>query len=329
MNANRGVEGGSFPRHQMLGDLSEVAIDLEVTSVCNATCGFCPREFMPDKKTFISMELIERLAGELRYQPRPTTVVLCGIGEPTLHPQLDRIVRTLSDAGAEVTMTSHGGRMNAQRFEDLIAQGLSSFYFSLNAATPETHQKVMRLKHFDRIVANLQEILELRRRKYPDIPVNVSFVVCDLNHHEVVDFVEFWRPKGVSQIWLHPVNNRAGLLASGMKKSANLETFARIFESDDQVLVDIFKNVEEEDNLCKVARALIFISSDGEMRLCAMDYERVTSYGNLMHKSLQEMHREKLLGYLRGDMNKFCSGCDFCPPGIRGCDLSEKAETHA
>ena len=33
-----------------------VVIDLEVTSVCDAVCNFCPREYMPDKKRFLSME---------------------------------------------------------------------------------------------------------------------------------------------------------------------------------------------------------------------------------------------------------------------------------
>ncbi len=43
-----------------------------------------------------------------------------------------------------------------------------------------------------------------------------------------------------------------------------------------------------------------------------MDYERVTSYGNLMRRGLEDMHRGRLLRYLRGEMNEFCAGCDYC-----------------
>lgn len=273
---------------------------------------------MPDRNRYISMELVEHLADELETSPRMCkTVVLCGIGESTLHPELDQIVRKLSDTGVEVVMTTNGERMNTRRFEELVAQGLSGFNFSLNAATSETHRKVMRLKRFDQIMRNLQEIVEVRHKLYPHILLNVSFVVCNLNHHEVMDFVEFWRTKSISKIWLHPVNNRAGLL-SEEARSVSMDMFERMYQSNELVTVDIFRNVAEEGNICKIASALIFLSADGEMRLCAMDYRRVTSYGILGQKSIREMHMEKLSGYARGEMTGFCSGCDFCPPRIKG-----------
>ena len=313
--AERGPEvvcSTDFFQYQTLGDLSDVTIDLEVTSACNAVCGFCPREVMPDRKRYLDLEVVERLADELRGEPKRRQVVLCGIGESTLHPQLDRIVSTLAEAGAFVAMTTNGELLTPPRFEELAALGLASFNFSLNAATAETHRRVMKLKRFDRIVANLEEILELRRRAWPEVRVHASFVVCTANQHEVAAFVEYWRPRGPSQIWLHPVNNRAGLLGAEIK-SASLDGFAAAYRDDPLVAVDIFRDHAEEDNLCKIASSLMFISADGEMRLCAMDYRRQTSYGNLRQKSLQQMHFEKLLGYVRGEQRDFCRGCDFCP----------------
>lgn len=299
-----------------LESLCNVVIDLEVTSVCDAVCEFCPREFMPDRKRFMSLEIVDRLAEELRRQ-RVLTVVLCGIGESTLHPQLDQIVRALSGTDNRVEMTTHGGaRLDAGRFETLVAQGLSGFNFSLNAAAAETHRKVMRLKDFDQTVANLQEILELRQRAYPHVAVHVSFVVCNLNHHEVGNFVEFWRPKAPSTIWLHPVNNRNGLLSPEVRP-AEMQMLARRYADDALVVVDLLGTFHEQDNLCKIAKKMIFISPDGEMRLCAMDYRRATSYGNLMYQSLAEMHHGKIRRYLQGEMNEFCRGCDFCPAGLR------------
>ncbi|HEV7684315.1 MAG TPA: radical SAM protein [Pyrinomonadaceae bacterium] len=315
-NEAAGVEvvcSTKFFQYQTLGDLSDVTIDLEVTSVCNAVCGFCPREVMPDKKTFIAMDLIDRLAGQLgQDQQKQKLVVLCGIGESTLHPQLDQIVKKLSATGAYVAMTTNGSRMHIELFEQLVKSGLISFNFSLNAATAETHQKVMRLKDYDQIVENLEQVLAFKQKRYPHIRVNVSFVVCDLNTHEVSDFVSRWRPRGVSEIWLHPVNNRAGLLSADVK-AAQLEAYAELYKRDPLVVVDVFKHREVRDNICKIARSLMFISADGEMRLCAMDYGRKTTYGNLRKKSIQQMHFDKLLSYVRGEVRSLCAGCDFCP----------------
>ena len=310
------MNASSFaPPTNDLGVLSDVAIDLELTSVCDAVCGFCPRDVMPDKKRFITMELVERLAAEIKTS-RPMMVTLCGIGESLLHPKLDTIVRTLADTGVRVEMTSHGTRITRDRFVQLVDQGLSGFSFSVNAFSAETRKAVMRLPNFDKTLQNLQEVVELRVRSYPHVVIHVSFVVCNLNHHEVNSFVEFWRPKGVSKIWLHPVNNRNTLLSPDVKP-VDIKHLARKYANDDLVQVDIFSDLDAEDDLCKIAKKMIFISADGEMRLCAMDYRRETSYGNLASDGLVDMHRDRLLRFLDGEMNQFCQGCDFCPSSIR------------
>jgi MoaA/NifB/PqqE/SkfB family radical SAM enzyme len=190
----------------------------------------------------------------------------------------------------------------------------------VNAATAETHNKVMRLKDFDRTVANLQEILELRQRKYPHVAVHVSFVVCSLNHHEIADFVEFWRPREPSTIWLHPVNNRNGLLSPDVR-SIDMGALARRYAQDERVVVDLLGGFHEDDRVCKIANKMIFMSADGEVRLCALDYRRELSYGNVLTKGLRDIHHGKIRRYLEGETRAFCSGCDFCPAGLKGAPL--------
>lgn len=301
-------------RVDSLGDV--LAIDLEVTSACNAVCGFCPREVMPDRYLYVSMDVVKRLATELaQYQSPRKTVVLCGIGESTMHPQLTSIVQTISSAGARVDMTTNGELMAPAMFTRLAEAGLASMNFSINAATSQTHSRVMKLKHFPRIVDNVLNIVELKKRAFPEMDLNVSFVVCNLNSHEVSEFVEFWRSTGITRIWLHPVNNRAGFVSEAVR-NVDIGTLARRYEDDDLVIVDIFGNVSSDERICKIAKSLIFLSADGEMRLCAMDYERKTSYGNLLKDSLPDMHADKLRRFAQGETRDLCIDCDFCPAGI-------------
>jgi MoaA/NifB/PqqE/SkfB family radical SAM enzyme len=216
-----------------------------------------------------------------------------------------------------VDLTTNGGRMSPERFEELATMGLAEIHFSLNAASPQTHHVVMKMKSYDKIVGNLQEILKLKHRSYPYTHVHTSFVICDLNQHEVYDFVDFWRPQNPSGIWLHPLNNRNGLLNPAVKMVKDMTAYKERYAGDDTVLVDVFGHVKEQDNVCKIARAMMFISVEGEMRLCAMDYKRTTSYGNLRTTRLHEMHFDKLARYARGELNSFCKGCGFCPEAIR------------
>lgn len=304
-----------------LANLRDVVIDLEITSVCDAVCTFCPRSAMPDKKRYMSLQAVEKLAHEVAKNPGQI-VVLCGIGESTLHPELDKIVRMLAEADATVELTTHGGgRLDATRFEALVALGLSGVNFSINASSADTHRRIMGLRNFDETVANVRAVLGARNRSHPEVNVHVSFVVCDQNQHEVRDFVDFWRPLGPSRIWLHPVNNRAGLLSPGVK-SVDLRELARRYAGDDKVVVDVFGDLEQETQLCKIAKTMIFISADAQMRLCAMDYKRVTSNGSLLDATLGDMHRDKLERYQRGEMDNLCRDCDFCPPAIRSSGMA-------
>ena len=67
--------------------LRDVAIDLEVMSVCDAACGFGPREVRPDTRRFIAEDVVARLADQMR-ATLPQLATLCGIGESLLHPRL-------------------------------------------------------------------------------------------------------------------------------------------------------------------------------------------------------------------------------------------------
>lgn len=309
------ITATSFFQFQTLGDLSDLTIDLEVTARCNAVCSFCPRDAMPDTRTHVSLETVRALADNLRNGPR-RQVVLCGIGESLLHPKLIEIVEILKEAGAFMAMTSNGALMTEKKFLQLIKAGVLSFNFSINSATAETHKEVMGMKNFEKVMKNIKRTIELKKEHNFPAKIHASFVVCETNEEEVFDFVDQWRDSGVDQVWLHPINNRAGLLGIGTK-SSDMERFSIRYKDDPMVAVDIFKDHEEKENLCKIAKSLAFISSNGEMRLCAMDYKRLTSHGNINQKSLQQMHFEKLLDFVRGEYDDFCQGCDFCPGGIK------------
>jgi radical SAM protein with 4Fe4S-binding SPASM domain len=315
-----------FFQYRTFGTLAETTVDLELTSVCNAVCTFCPREVMPDKTRYMPVALVENLAAELRALDRKPDVVFCGIGESTLHPKLEEITRIVASTGAKVTMTTNGARMTPELFRTLVAAGMAGFNFSLNAATAETHHAIMRLPKFESIVRTIQQILEIRRRECPWIALHVSMVVCKENEHEVEPFVAYWCQSGVTQVWLHPVNNRAGLL-SGTVGAVDLARFEARFAAESRVIVDVLREREGHD-LCKVANTFNFVSADGDVRLCALDYRRQTQYGNLATDTLLSSHHRKLQAFLAGETRSICETCDFYPRACGGAKADARALQH-
>ena len=86
-------------------------------------------------------------------------------------------------------LITNGERLKPEQVDRMRARGACGVNFSLNAATPETHRKVMKLKHFDTVVANIRHFTQQRTGAWPE--VSVSFVVTRDNVHEAQDFLRF------------------------------------------------------------------------------------------------------------------------------------------
>jgi MoaA/NifB/PqqE/SkfB family radical SAM enzyme len=305
-----------FMDFQKLGSRKEVVLDLEITSLCNAQCAFCPREVLQRATRFMPLQVVERVAESLRNEGNSPLVMLCGIGESTLHPELSEVITILASAGAQVGMTTNGSTLSLALVDRLVAAGLGQLNISINAHTATTHATVMRLADFDGIVAVTREIVGLREQRWRNLRVNVSFVLTEANADEAESFVEFWRHSGVSQIWLHPLTNRAGSLNSACRPS-DTRSIASHYAGDAMVQVDLFPAGHGGANACHIARGVDFISVSGDMLLCAQDYGASHNFGNVATSTLAELHHAKLLRHVRGESADICSGCTFCPPAFR------------
>jgi MoaA/NifB/PqqE/SkfB family radical SAM enzyme len=304
-----------FMDFQQVGSRDGVILDLEITSLCNADCVFCPRDKLVRTNRFMSLDTVAKIAASLQGSRSPT-VVLCGIGESTLHPELTRIITMLSGAGANVCMTTNGWTLSPAYVDSLVAAGLSELNVSLNAATAATHQHIMRLKHFDAICSACEEIARLRSHRWPSLKFHVSFVITSDNIEEVQEFVGRWRPTDVSMVWLHRLTNRAGHLAAHCSP-VDIESVASTYADDPKVLVDMFPGTTAISNLCHIVKQIDFISVDGDMLLCAQDYSREHAFGNIACEDLNTLHHNKLLRHLRGQTAATCSRCSFCPEGFK------------
>jgi MoaA/NifB/PqqE/SkfB family radical SAM enzyme/glycosyltransferase involved in cell wall biosynthesis len=304
-----------FMNFQQVGSREGVVIDLEVTSLCNAVCSFCPREHLDRSRRFIDLNKVRALADSLKNEATPT-VVLCGIGEPTLHPELHEIIGLLADAGVNVCMTTNGWNLSPDAVDRLVASGLRELNVSLNAASPDVHASLMRLRNFHEITSACRDIAAGRER-WPSLKFHVSFVLTEANQHEIEPFVEAWDRVGVSRIWLHPLTNRSGLLSS-VCRPARAADLAERFADRPRVLVDLFPSGDGPANLCRIARGVDFISVEGDMLLCAQDYKARHRFGNLDHAPVAELHHNKILEHLRGATAETCSTCSFCPSSFRG-----------
>ncbi|HEX2171575.1 MAG TPA: radical SAM protein, partial [Dehalococcoidia bacterium] len=145
---------------------------LEVVNRCNSLCTTCPLTFGPHESAH-SLRWDEFLQITDQF-PALERVVLHGIGEPLMNPELPRMIRHLKERGAYVLFNSNAILLNGRRVDALIESGLDEIRVSIDGATPETYFKLRGVKAFPKVLGNIRRFVERQRALGTDRP-RVSF----------------------------------------------------------------------------------------------------------------------------------------------------------
>jgi MoaA/NifB/PqqE/SkfB family radical SAM enzyme len=129
----------------------------EVANRCNSKCATCPLTFSPQENAKqLSLEEFKTLVDQL---PDLRRAVMQGIGEPLLNRQLAPMIRHLKQRGVYVVFNTNAALLTRRRQVELIESGLDELRVSVDGSTPETYLKVRGIPAFDRVVANVEEMV--------------------------------------------------------------------------------------------------------------------------------------------------------------------------
>jgi MoaA/NifB/PqqE/SkfB family radical SAM enzyme len=180
---------------------SPVEAYFEVANRCNSKCATCPLTFSPQEAARqLSLEEFKALVAQL---PGLRRAVMQGVGEPLLNPDLAPMIRHLKDRDVYVVFNTNAVLLTRRRQLELIDSGLDELRVSLDGSTPETYRKVRGIAAFERVVANMAEMVRTRRERGSETP-RLSFWVTGLreNLHELPEVVDLAARIGVEEVYL-------------------------------------------------------------------------------------------------------------------------------
>lgn len=160
---------------------------IEVTSACNHKCMFCffHSAYLPKNPSprFIDERLLEKLIRE---------AAATGIGheeigfhmrgEPLLFQNLEKYIALSKELGFPyIYLTSNGVLATPERIRSLVAAGLDSIRFSINASNREDYLTVHGKDDFDIVMENLKALHAYKTEHNLSINTSVSTVVTKKN----------------------------------------------------------------------------------------------------------------------------------------------------
>lgn len=107
-------------------------LEINPTELCNRVCSFCPRadpNVYPNQNLNMSLRVARTVANELLDLKYEGAVVLCGYGEPLLHPQLHELCECFSAFRLEIV--TNGDLLTGTMAKTLVEAGVDYFLVSM------------------------------------------------------------------------------------------------------------------------------------------------------------------------------------------------------
>lgn len=89
------------------------SIELNITTTCNRSCSFCPHSWgfkkEDTREKFVSLDIVDRFIEWL--SDYDNQITLCGLGEPTMHPQINDILDKFQKLNNKIILVTNGYKL--------------------------------------------------------------------------------------------------------------------------------------------------------------------------------------------------------------------------
>ena len=200
-------------------------VQLEISNVCNLKCAMCNDFSAINSKRFMELRAHERgfldsdeLRASLGGILAGALMVQCsGYGEPTLHPDFERLISFVSEYEVMIEFITNGMHLTEKLAKFLVEKNVYRLLISISGSTAEDYELVYLGGSFEAVTSGIRALNEAKRAagsRYPIIEINS----LGFRHHvESFDtFVELMADCGANVIHL--------------KKLIPLPNFAELYE---------------------------------------------------------------------------------------------------
>jgi MoaA/NifB/PqqE/SkfB family radical SAM enzyme len=207
---------------------------LETTNRCDSKCQTCIRTFQTlEPPADLTLERVQAIVAQFLVLDR---VVLHGIGEPLLNPQIFDIVAYLKTRVASVLFNSDAISLTSSRAGRLLESGLDEYRVSMDAATAATYRQLRGVDRFERVTANVARLVGLQRQLGRTTPrVSLWFTATRANVDELPGFVQLAADLGVGEVYVQRlVFNGMGLAteANALHGRLRAQELARLTDAE-------------------------------------------------------------------------------------------------
>ena len=249
---------------------------IEITSVCNLACSFCPPT--ERAKGLIKVEQFNKILDEIR--PHTKYIYLHVKGEPLLHPRIDQLLDAAHAKGFKVNITTNGTLIKKNREKLLGKPALRQINFSLHSFDGHEGSE-NREKYLGDILDFVREAKEFK--------TIISYRLWNLQKEHATD-IAARRNRETLDI-LEKEYNLDFKIEEKVQPGKGVKITKNVYLNQDHEFrwPSLLAPEDEGKGFCHALRSQAAILVDGTVVPCCLDGEGVINLGNVNDKSFTEI----------------------------------------
>lgn len=162
-------------------------MEMETTTACYLKCIHCEHTYWKDKSYLNQHLSINTFKRVLDYVPNLKWINLTGEGTSILNPYFAHMVFEVKSRGIYLDFSHDFHRLPDEVAKLWVSAGVDRIYWSIDATTKETYEKIRVGANFDTTIANVQKLLHYKKLYKSPLPeICFRFAFFKDNAREVI-----------------------------------------------------------------------------------------------------------------------------------------------
>lgn len=256
---------------------------LELTNICNDSCLFCANSKCTKQRGMIDSEFAKKILREA-YEFGVREVGFYGTGESLLDKNLEEYISYAKQLGFEyIYITTNGALLTPERADTIVAAGIDSIKFSINAANRKDYLMMHGKDEFDKVIENIKYLSSLRLSGERKFLLYISYVMTRYTDSEKENFKQRYQ-QYVDDIVFYDCLNVAGCMAK---------------EVTDYLGVGKDAKYRPANNICPMIFKNLYITYDGYLTMCCTDFQNYLVVADLKEEKLADAWNNQYAQNLR------------------------------
>ena len=297
-------------------------LQIEITTGCNLRCSGCQRTLGMAAGSWHNAHMpLARFTAILANAPPADSIILQGIGEPTLHPDLPALVAAARDTGKfpAISFNTNALVREPEYYHALRAAGLNHVSVSVDSLDPATAESVRAGTDCARLAAAIQALLVL----WP--AATLSIVLSRHNAAELPALLRRLHALGGRYVEVQPLISYGAAVQPMCLTAAELTVARRQIAEASAALSGLqmlpAAALTPNGNRCRRPLHAAYVTVDGFLTPCCTTNDAALfGHANLAETAFAALWQsEGVAAWLHAYVDRepaICPGCAFNPAGM-------------